>query len=302
MEKSRQKERDVTALAKRDYYQVLGVAKTATETEVKSAYRKLARTHHPDVDNSPGAAEKFKEISEAYQILSDPQKRQSYDQFGHAGPNPFSSGGNPFGGGFRYSTGGQGPNVQFDFGNFEDPFELFNQVFGGGFGQHAQRRPIYQLQISFDEAIKGVAKQVEITDPQGKRSRMTIRVPAGVDNGTRMRFGDLDISFQVSRHAEFLREGADIFSDLHLSIPQAVLGDTIEVNTVWGKVKLKVPTGTQPGSLIRLKGKGVNHLSESSKGDHYVRVNLAVPKKLTSEEKKIYEDLMSLGSSKKSWF
>jgi DnaJ-class molecular chaperone len=290
-------------VAKRDYYEVLGVSKSATDAEIKSAYRRLARTHHPDVDKSIGAADKFKEVSEAYQILSDPQKRRNYDQFGHAGPSPFGAGGNPFGGGgFRYQTGG-GPNVEFDFGNFEDPFDLFNQIFGGGFGQGFQRRPLYQLQISFDEAIHGVTKQVEITDHQGKRSQMTIKVPAGVDNGTRMRFGEMEISFRVGRHSEFLREGADIFSDLKLSIPQSVLGDTVEINTVWGRVKLKVPAATQPGSLVRIKGKGAPRLSGgSAKGDHFVRINLEIPKKLSSEEKKLYEKLMDLKSSKKGWF
>lgn len=289
-------------MAKRDYYQVLGVTKTATESEIKSAYRKLARTHHPDVDKTPGAAEKFKEVSEAYQVLSDPAKRRNYDQFGHTGPSPYGAGGgNPFGGGFRYQSG-SGPNVEFDFGNFEDPFELFNQIFGGGFGQGFARRPIYQLQISFDEALHGVTKQVEMTDSQGKRSRLTIKVPAGVDNGTRMRFGEVEISFRVNRHPEFLREGADIFSDLGLNIPQAVLGDTVEVKTVWGSVKLRVPASTQAGSLVRIKGKGMPRINSSAKGDHFVRINLEVPKKPSNEEKDLYEKLLKLKSSKKGWF
>lgn len=309
-------------MAKRDYYEVLGVAKGASADEIKSAYRKLARKHHPDIDKSAGAAERFKEIGEAYQVLSDPQKKGAYDQFGHAafdrgagggaGGNPFgggwqqyswSSGGNPFG-------GGAGPNIQFDFGGFEDPFELFEQIFGGGFGQPIRRRPTYQLNLSFDEAIKGVTKEIEVEErnTQGRltRRRMKIKVPAGVNNGTKVRFGDLDIVFRVNRSEEFLREGADIFSEITVNIPQLVLGDIFEVNTVNGKVQVKVPPGTQPGSLVKLKGKGAPRLGDNGFGDHYVRVNLSVPKNPSRQEKQLYEQLYSLSShqkgNKKGWF
>lgn len=296
---------------KRDYYEVLGVSKNASESEIKSAYRKLARKHHPDIDKTAGATERFKEIGEAYQVLSDTQKRGAYDQFGHeafdrsAGAGPGAGGFNPFGqGGFSYSwstSGGQ------DFGGFEDPFELFEQIFGGAspFGQAFKRRPTYSLNITFDEAISGVTKEVEVEsrDQQGRihRKRMKIKVPSGVDNGTKIRFEDLEIVFNVSRSPQFLREGADIFSEITVSIPQLVLGDVFEVITVQGKVKVKVPHGTQPGSLVKLKGKGAPRLNDGH-GDHYVRVNLDVPQNPSKQEKQLYEELKNLSSKKKSWF
>lgn len=307
-------------MTKKDYYSILGVSKSATEAEVKSAYRKLARQHHPDVDKSAGAEERFKEVSEAYQALSDSQKRAAYDQFGHAafstrgGPgaggfNPFdSSQGGPFGqGGFSYSwssSGNQGAG-------FVDPFDLFEQIFGmSGFGEQFtrgfRRRQTYQMELTFDEAVHGVSKEVEVERIEGNhnrsvRERMTIKIPPGVDEGVRMRFGDVDIVFRILKHPDFLREGADIFSEVSLQVSQAVLGDVIDVKTIHGKVKLRVPAGTQPGSLIRIRGKGVPTLRGGT-GDHYVRIKVEIPKNISSDERKLYGQLGELKGKKKGWF
>jgi len=300
---------------KKDFYEVLGLKKTATEAEIKSAYRKLARAHHPDVDKTAGAEGRFKEISEAYQVLSDPQKKKTYDQFGSSAFEPGAGGGNPYGGaqgnpfgggGFYYDFSSGGGRGAQDFGGFEDPFSLFEQIFGmggmGGFSGRAQRQnPTYQLEIDFEDAIHGATKHVQIPGENGRKKELTIKVPAGVDNGTRMRFEDVDIVFRLRRHPDFLREGFDIFSDIILTVPQLVLGDIAEVKTVWGKVKLKIPAGSEPGSLIRIKDQGMPNLRGNGRGDHFVRIKLEVPKKLSPEEKDLYEKLLKL-KPKKSWF
>ena len=153
--------------------------------------------------------------------------------------------------------------------------------------------------------------EIEERNQQGRlsRKRLKIKVPQGVDNGTKMRFGEMDIVFNVSRNQEFLREGADVFSEITINIPQLVLGDVFEVETVQGKVKVKVPPGTQPGSLVKLKGKGIARLGNAGHGDHYVRVNLEIPKNPSKQEKQLYEQLYNLSSlpggeasKKKSWF
>lgn len=299
-------------MAKRDYYETLGINKTATDAEIKAAYRKLARQFHPDVSKTAEAGEKFKEVSEAYQVLSDPAKRNTYDQFGASAfepgaggfgrSGPFSGGANPFGG-FSYSWntngGGQGSE------GFEDPFSLFEQFFGGGFGEVFRMRPTYQMQITFEEAVHGTSKEVEVEQRERngrvKRERINIKVPAGVDSGTRMRFGDVEIVFRVKPHPDFAREGSNIFSEATLSVPQVVLGDIISVKTIDGDVKLKVPPGTDPGTLIKVKDKGAPSL-RGGKGDHYVRIKVEVPKSLSAKEKTLYEELLGSSKKKKGWF
>jgi len=284
----------------KDYYKTLGVGKSATPEELKRAYRKLALEYHPDKNKSKDAEAKFKEINQAYEVLSNPQKRQQYDQFGAAAfenggaGGPFG-GGNPFGQGgpftYTYTSNGQG----FDFGGFQDPFDIFEQFFGGA-SPFGRAKPAYSLQIDFMEAVKGTTKTISL---DGKRKE--IKVPAGVNSGNRIQFKDFDIILNVRSHPKFRREGNDIVSDLTIPMVKAALGSVEEVESLEGRIKLKIPQGTQPETLIRMKGKGVKHVRDSGHGDHYVRIHIKVPDKLSSREKKILEDFEN-ESTKKRWF
>ena len=281
---------------KRDYYEVLGVDKKAAATEIKSAYRKMALKYHPDKNKATDAEEKFKEINEAYQVLSDGEKKKTYDQFGHAAFDPASGmGGNPFSGGSRQgpfnwsyssSAGGQNP-----FGNmdFNDPFEIFESFFGGGFSQRGagfRPRQRYSLAIDFMDAVNGAEKEVEVN---GKKHK--IKVPAGANDGTRIRFDDFDISLEVKSHQKFKRDNYDVFLDQKISFTMATLGGKIEVETLDGQLKLKIRPGTQSHTLVRLRGEGVKHLRGRGRGDLYVRLIVEIPQKLTQAEKKLIEQL-----------
>jgi DnaJ-class molecular chaperone len=300
-----------TAMASNDYYQILGVSKNATEAEIKKAYRKLALQYHPDRNKGDKTAEeKFKEVNKAYEVLSDTQKRQTYDQFGAAafeqggpsGQGPFGAGG-PFGGfggqqgpfTYTYTTNGGGPQG-FDFGGFSDPFEIFEQFFGGAspFGR-TQRRTTYQLTISFMEAVKGVTKKVELA---GKTQ--TIKIPAGVDDGSRVRFGDYDVVIDVTPDRRFERRGYDIISEKEISFAQAALGDTVEIETVQGLIKIRIPAGIQPSTPIRLRGKGVKTIRGSGYGDHMVVIKVTIPRNLSGHQKELLKEFEN--SKKHGWF
>jgi DnaJ-class molecular chaperone len=279
---------------KRDYYEILGVSKSSSKEEIKSAYRKKALEFHPDRNKDSGAEEKFKEVNEAYQVLSDDQKKQAYDQFGHSAFDPSSGfGGNPFSGGFRqgpftytYSNSGN-PFGGFDGGDFSDPFEIFESFFGGNpfSGGRAKRKPRYSLRISFMDAAKGAEKTVEI---EGKQR--TIKIPPGADDGTRMRFQDFDLTLDVEPHKTFKRDGYDVYVDKEISLTMAILGGAIEVPTIDGEVKLKVRPGTQPNTMVRLRGQGIQVLQGRGRGDEYVRLVVKIPEKISKRQKELVEE------------
>ncbi len=281
---------------KRDFYEVLGVAKTASDAELKSAYRKMALKWHPDRhtgEEKKSAEEKFKEINEAYQVLSDKQKKQAYDQFGHAAFDPAGGmGGNPFRGGqqsgpFTWSYSSSGGNPFSGMGGdspFGDPFDIFEQFFGGGFSSQP-RKPRYSFTIDFMDAVQGAEKTVSIGGKQKK-----IKIPPGASDGTRIQFSDFDITLDVRPHEKFSRDGYDLYVDHNLSFVTAILGGEIEVPTVEKSIKLKIRPGTQPNTLVRIKNEGVQHLQQRGKGDLYIRLKVAIPEKITNKQKQLLKE------------
>ena len=296
--------------ANNDYYEILGVSKSASQTEIKQAYRKLALQYHPDRNKTKEGEEKFKEVTRAFEVLGNEEKRKTYDQFGHAAFEQGAGGGQgPFGGGFGGQQGGQYGPFSYsystsgggaDFGGNIDPFEIFEQFFGGAspFGGQQQRRPRYALTISFDEAVHGTEKTVSIN---GKSQK--VKIPAGVDTGNRIRFDDYEVVVSVAPDNRFQREGYDIVSEKELSFPEAALGGDFEIETIDGPLKIKIPAGAQPGSLIRLSGRGVQHVRGSGRGHHYLKLKVVIPKKVTRRQRELLEEFERESSkSGKSWF
>lgn len=288
---------------KRDYYEILGVPKTSSETELKAAYRKQALQWHPDRNKSADATAKFKEVNEAYEVLSNKDKRTAYDQFGHAAFEPgagFGGAQGPFGGqtrsyqqgpfSYTYTNygGGQGPDLGFDFEGFSDPFEIFSQFFGGQSpysGRRAQGKPRYGISLTFMEAVNGCEKEVSL---DGKRKK--IKIPAGIDDGSVISFPEFYLTVDVKPDKVFKREGLDVYVEIAISFPQAALGTIIEVPTIEGKLTLKVRPGTQPGTMVRLKGTGIKNPRSSGRGDEYVRIKVTVPERLTRKQKELLEE------------
>lgn len=280
----------------KDYYELLGVSRSASDQEIKTAYRKQALQWHPDRNKEPGAADKFKEINKAYEVLSDQSKKQLYDQVGHdaferGGGGSAASGG--FGGRqgpFSYTYSSSGGNPFEDLGGFSDPFEIFEQFFGTRSpysGQsRARAREMYQIQLSFEEAVAGIEKDVQIGGSTKK-----IKVPAGVDDGTRIRFTDFDLIVRVSPSNVFKRDGQDIYLEQEISYPLAVLGGTIEVKTLNGKVKLRVRAGTQGGTAVRLRSEGIPYPNSNRRGDMYVVYKIQIPQKVSNAVKKALQEL-----------
>ncbi len=351
-------------MAEKDYYATLGVDKSASADDIKKAYRNLAKKYHPDINKEPGAEEKFKEINEAYSVLSDETKRKNYDQFGTADPT----------GGFGGAGGFSGFGGSGGFGGFED---IFSQFFGGGrtSQRDTNRRGAdieKQMVISFEEAVFGCKKTIRVTvdeecatcggtgaysksdlhtctrcNGQGtiyvnqrtffgtartqtvcqacggkgqtisrkcencggkgrvrKTKDVELKVPQGIDNGMTLRMegygqggvdggepGDLFITFKITPHKFFVREGDDISLTIPISFSQAALGDSIEVPTIDGSALLKIPAGTQSGTKFRLKGKGVKNVRSTTYGDEYIIVKVETPTSLSKDEKALFEKL-----------
>jgi len=281
---------------KKDFYEVLGISKDASKDKIKSAYRKMALKYHPDRNKESDAEEKFKEINEAYEVLSNDQKKSAYDQFGHAAFDPRSGPGaghtytqqnGPFN--FTYSQSGGNPfgNADFDFGGFSNPFDIFEQFFGTSFNrQGGKRLETYKVSISFLEAAHGVEKEVSI---DGKKRK--IKIPAGVNDGQRIKFNDFILYIDVLPDKTFQRDGNDVFVSVNLKISQAALGDVIQVQTLDEKLKVKVKSGTQPNTLIRLRGKGIKDIHGFGKGDFYIRLLVEIPTRLNRRQKELIREL-----------
>ncbi len=281
---------------KRDYYDILGVTKSASASDLKSAYRKLALKWHPDRNKESGAEAKFKEINEAYEVLSNSDKKAKYDQFGHAAFDPsagFGGGGQsyrqgPFtytyssGGGFEDMFGGAGQQ------GFNDPFNIFESFFGGQnpFGGGFQQKPHYSMAIDFMDAVNGVEKTFV---HQGKQ--YTVKVPPGADDGTRIRYSEFDVSFNVKPHKVFRREGDDIYIYHEISLSMAILGGETTIPTLDGELLIKIRPGTQPSTTVRLSGKGMHKLRGSGRGDFYIKLKVMLPEKLSRKAKELVQQL-----------
>jgi curved DNA-binding protein len=313
----------------RDYYETLGVPKTASDDEIKSAFRKLARKHHPDVaKDKKTAEEKFKQINEAYEVLSDPEKRQKYDQLGsnwnqpggfQSPPNWGAQPGQPGGGFSRYGGGSDG-GVEFEFGGtgFSDFFEAFfgggrgRSAFGGaGFGREAGPARGSDVEadimVPLEEALHGAKRTISLRrGGSNKTETYQVKIPRGVHEGQRIRLagqgeagagggksGDLFLRVRLARHPDFTVEGNDLIHELKIAPWQAVLGSELKVPTLDGNVRLKIPAGTQSGQKFRMRERGLPGVS-GNRGDLYVLVQINIPKKLTEREKEIWAQLAKL--------
>jgi curved DNA-binding protein len=308
----------------KDYYKILGIDKKASEDEIKRAYRKLALKYHPDRNpDNKQAEEKFKEINEAYQVLSDPAKRTRYDQLGDSYARFQQHGGAPAGFNwedwFAQEPVSQG-NVRVDFGDLGDLNEIlgggfsefFTRIFGGAGGGAAAggrprpartQRPTYQYEteITLQEAFQGATRRIEV---DGKR--LDVKIPAGARTGTKVRVADvlsdpsgqkadLYLLIKVLDDKRFERKGDDLYMDANVDLYTAILGGEVTIQTLSGNVVLTIPPGTQPGQVFRLAGRGLPHLKNPKEhGDLYVQVKVNLPRKLSQQQRELFEKLAKL--------
>jgi curved DNA-binding protein len=308
----------------RDYYKILGVGRNASKEQIRKAFRKLARKYHPDLNpNDDKAAERFKEINEAHEVLSDPEKRRKYDQLGSQYFQYQQTGGDPSGFDwsqwFAGSQGYDGGRVRSDYVNLNDLFgsggfsDFFQSIFGGAGGQTTRQRT-YQLngrdieqpvQITLEEAYAGTARVASMSD-----SRIEVKIPPGVQTGSRVRIagkgepgqnggrpGDLYLLIEVREHADFRREGNDLRSKAAVPLYTLILGGETTVKTLKGHVSLRIPPETKAGRVFRLRGQGMPTLRDASKhGDLYVEIQPVIPSDLTSKEKELFSQLAAMRS------
>eukprot|EP00985_Skeletonema_marinoi_P005753 scaffold2497_cov91-Skeletonema_marinoi.AAC.2 len=313
--------------SKRDFYDVLSVGRGSDKGEIKKAYHKLAKKYHPDTNkDDKTAADKFKEATEAYEVLSDDKQRQLYDSYGHAGVDPNAGfgggpgGGNPFEGfgGFSGFSGGDGSFHYSSSGQEIDPEELFEAFFGGG-ARRRNRGPRkgsdlqMHVRLTFEEAVKGAKKDLHLryqihnkkkNTMEVKERDVEVDVPAGIDNGMNLRLtgqgaegdpgaprGNLIVQVLVDDDNYFHRDGVDVHTECPISMTQAVLGGTVDVRTLTGTVEMKVPKGTQVDSKLMLRGKGIPHLhSEGRKGNHIVHLQIEIPKKVSKRQEELLRE------------
>lgn len=292
-----------------EYYQLLGVDKSASERDIKKAYHKLAMKYHPD--RNPGnkeSEEKFKEISEAYAVLSDPEKRKQYDTFGSSGFHQRYSADDIFRGADFSSVFG---DMNFSGGGFD---QIFSRMFGGGaagFGQSVKGQDVeYSLTVSFDEAYRGCGKQIRFRLENGTERDLSVKIPAGARDGARLRIkgkgapspvpqglaGDLFVVVHVAEHPWFRRQGMNIEADLKLKLTEAILGTSTNVETPEGTRKVRIPAGVREGTKVRLKGLGFSDPRHpGQRGDFYAVVSVEIPGKLTGEQESLVRSLAESG-------
>lgn len=307
-------------MAEADFYQVLGLSRSAGADQIKRAYRRLAKRFHPDRNKgNPAATEKFKQVRQAYEILSDPQKRATYDRFG---TTEVGVGAGPWPGGARTYRWSGDPG-KFDFGGLADRFgqaaggregmgDIFEQLFGGrGRGPRRTARPRaepatadiqHEMSLSFEQAINGTTLQLTL-QRGGRREKIEVRIPAGVSDGQRIRLrgkgqpgrdghaGDLYILCRVKPHRYFRREGSDVYLDLPISVTEASLGAKVTIPTIDGPTTLTVPAGTASGTKLRLRGKGVGDARTGKRGDQYAVIRIVPPKRLDEQQRRLMEEL-----------